>query len=82
MPLHYKEGRWWQKSRGEIEVDLYRPKQAFLGVEDEEAAETIEATAATREVLEAEDEDYRHFKAVEFSGEEDEGRVICLIPST
>ena len=78
-----RKGRWWQKSGGEMEANLYRPKQAFLGEEDEEGgAEIVEATAATREVLEAEDEDYGHFKAVEFSGEEDEGRIVCLVPST
>lgn len=76
------KGRWGKKSREEVEVDLYRPKQAFLGAEDEEGGEMVEATAATMAVLESEDEGHGHSKTVEFSGEEDEERVVCIVPPT
>ena len=77
------KGRWCKKSREKVMVDLYRPKQAmFLGEEDEEGAEIIEAMVATRAVLEGEDEDYGHLEAVAFLGGEDEERVVCIVPPT
>lgn len=78
--VHIIAAKGWREMRKRIEVDVYHSKQAFLGKRDDgDDFNTMEATVASKELLESEARLGRTMKSIKAVAQ-DGDQYYCVVP--